>query len=215
MAHKIGQNLILGINRKTIVIIIISSAVFFLIFSSKYLRTYEPDKECYFIQDGNHSICVSIKKNKKGGSSIISSERIGTIENIISEWELSYPVFHFECADINADGTDDILAGVIKATRFDSICRKRIFIFKLFDGYVRPLWMGSRVSQPLEDFKVIQSKPINLIRTIELEENGNFLVAEYKWKGFGLTFVKYIVRNCNQQKARKIFNQTNTNYESN
>jgi hypothetical protein len=125
----------------------------------------------------------------------------------ISRWELNYPTYHFECADINADKVDDILIGVIKSTRYDPYVRKRLFIFKLCEGYIRPLWLGSRVSQPLEDFKVIPATPMNLIRTIELEESGKYLVADYKWRGFGLTFVKYIARELDLQEAKKIFNQ--------
>jgi hypothetical protein len=155
-----------------------------------------------------------MNKNADGSSTIVSSFCIQKAGQKISEWKLDYPVFHFECADINEDGTTDILVGVIKKTRFDSICRKRIFIFKLFEGYVRPLWLGSRVSQPLEDFKVIHSKPQNLIRTIEREENGKYLVAEYKWKGFGLTFVKYTIRHVDLQKAIFLFNKPYSDHEN-
>lgn len=198
-----------NINLLIITISILSISVVLFVYSK------EQSNNKYLIKNGSHSIEISLVKYKEAGSSIISSEHIGTKKNIISEWKLNYPVYHFECADINGDGTDDILVGVIKPTRFDGISRKRIFIFKLFEGYVRPLWLGSRVSQPLEDFKVTPSKPMNLIRTMEYEENGNFLVAEYKWKGFGLTFVKYIIRNSKLEEARKIFNQTNTGNENN
>ena len=194
-------------NRIKIIYLLIISISILLISIALFVCTKEQPNNKYIIINGSHSIEVSLVKDNEGGSSIISSEHIGTKENIISKWKLSYPIYHFECADINADGMDDILVGVIKPTRFDSICRKRIFIFKLLEGYVRPLWLGSRVSQPLEDFKVIPSKPMNLIRTMEYEEN--------KWKGFGLTFVKYIVRNSKIEEARKIFNQTNTGNENN
>lgn len=195
------------------IIILLVTTLILTISIALFVYSYEQPK--YLIKNGSRSIEISLVKYKEAGSSIISSEDIGTKENIISEWKLNYPVYHFECADINGDGSDDILVGVIKPSRFDSVSRKRIFIFKLFDGYIRPLWLGSRVSQPLEDFKVIRSQPLNLIRTIEYEENGNFLVAEYKWKGFGLTFVKYIIRNSKLEEVRKIFNQTNTDNENN
>jgi hypothetical protein len=185
---------------------------FFLLIAS-ILLIYFFSKERNIVNKAS-SVKIYMNKNADGSSSIVSSLYSQKAEQKISEWKLAYPIFHFECADINADGTTDILVGVIKKTRFDSICRKRIFIFKLFEGYVRPLWLGSRVSQPLEDFKVIYSKPMNFIRTIELEENGKYLVAAYKWKGFGLTFVKYYIRNVDLQKAIALFNKPYTDHEN-
>ena len=127
----------------------------------------------------------------------------------ISTWKLNYPVFRFLSADVDGDGTKDILVGVIKPTRFDSVSRKRIFIFKLLDGHIRPLWLGSRVSRPLQDFNTIPIGGVAVIRTIELEQNGKYLVAEYKWQGFGLTFSKYIARNIDLYKARRWLADTN------
>ncbi|MBU0766083.1 MAG: nuclear receptor-binding factor 2 [Bacteroidetes bacterium] len=123
---------------------------------------------------------------------------------LISEWPLEFPVFRFECGDINNNGTDDILAGVIKKTRFDTVSRKRIFIFKLFEGYVRPLWLGSRVSMPLEDFRFVKRTGKNMIRTIEKERSGNYLVAEYEWEGFGLAFIGYLARETDPERANKL-----------
>ncbi len=171
--------------------------------------------ESYTFHNGTLYLKISLKKNSDGSSSIISSDCSGKAEHKISEWKLNYPIFHFECADINADGSEDIIVGVIKPARFDSISRKRIFIFKLIDGFIRPLWLGSRVSKPLEYFKVVHSDSINMIRTIELEENGKYLVADYKWQVFGLTFVKYLMRNGNLEEARKLLTKANSGNEKN
>ncbi len=119
-------------------------------------------------------------------------------DTILNDWELPYPVFRFEKGDVNNDGYEDLLVGVEKTTRFDSIYRKRIFIFKIFEGYVRPLWLGSRVSQPLNS---------NFVRTIEKEASGKFLVAHYRWHGFGLKFCEYLVREAEFQEAEKIFSE--------
>jgi hypothetical protein len=151
---------------------------------------------------------VLLKKYSDSSFSLISSLKRLDKSGIISEWKLNYPVFHFERGDIDGDGTEDILVGVIKPTRYDSVVRKRIFIFKLVDGYIRPMWLGSRVSQPLEDFKVIHTPTLNYIRTIEQESNGLFLVADYKWKGFGLRFMKYEARALHLMEAQKLLNQT-------
>ncbi|GEM_PF-1919127 len=121
-------------------------------------------------------------------------------------WPLPYMVFRLDTGDVNNDHSTDILVGVIKSTRFDSISRKRLFIFKLFEGYIRPLWLGSRVSQPLVDFKYYKTKKEGVVRTIELEKDQLFLIAEYRWNGFGLGFIHYLAREKTYCQATKILN---------
>lgn len=147
------------------------------------------------------SVKVFLKNISDSLNVIIADSYSGEKRILSSTWKLEYPVFHFELGDANNDSIDDILVGVVKATRFDSIVRKRIFIFKLFEGYIRPLWLGSRVSQPLEDFCLVKTPEQNIIRTVEKEKNGNYLVAEYRWRGFGLDFIHYLKRDINLKSA--------------
>jgi hypothetical protein len=121
-----------------------------------------------------------------------------------SRWGLNYPVYRFDYGDITGDSIPEIAVGVIKTTRFDPTMDKRLFIFRITDdGYVRPLWLGSRVAQPLIDFKLVNKNGQGLVRTIEKESSGNYLVAEYRWRGFGLEFVDYVEREISLQKAKK------------
>ncbi|MDR0843705.1 MAG: nuclear receptor-binding factor 2 [Tannerella sp.] len=119
-----------------------------------------------------------------------------------SDWRLDYPVYRFDCADITGDGMPEIAVGVIKATRFDPIVRKRLFLFKLFDGcYVRPLWLGSKVSLPLVDFRLVNDGKEPRIRTIEQEGDNSFVVAEYVYKTFGVEWKGYLKRGLTAEEA--------------
>ncbi len=125
---------------------------------------------------------------------------------ILDEWKLPYPVYNFEIGDADNDGQDDIWVGVIKETRFDKNLRKRLFLFKIIEGKIRPLWLGSRMSKPLVDFSpayLIDSldKKKCIIRTIEKERNGNFLVANYQWRKFGIEFINYKIRETDSLTA--------------
>ena len=72
----------------------------------------------------------------------------------VERWPLPYPVYRFQTGDINGDGRTDVLVGVIKSTRYDPQVARRLFIFMVYkDRYIRPLWMGSRLSHPLVDFR--------------------------------------------------------------
>lgn len=126
-------------------------------------------------------------------------------DSLNSTWPLEYPVFRFDYGDVTGNSVPDIAVGVIKPTRYDPKPDKRLFLFKITeDYYIRPLWLGSRVSQPLEDFRVSENnnKQPAYIKTIEKESDGTFLIAEYKWRGFGLEHIRYIERNITWQQAQ-------------
>ncbi|WP_291726296.1 hypothetical protein [Bernardetia sp.] len=128
----------------------------------------------------------------------------------LDEWKLPHPVYNFEVADADNDGQEDIWVGVIKTTRFDTTMRKRLFLFKIIEGKIRPLWLGSRMSKPLVDFSPaytfdsLSNTKKCIIRTIEREESGNFLVGNYKWKKFGVEFIKYEIRETDSISAYKL-----------
>ncbi len=125
--------------------------------------------------------------------------------NIHNTWPLEYPVYRFDYGDVTGDGIPEIAVGVIKNTRFDPHIDKRLFLFRITDDYyIRPLWLGSRVSQPLKDFRIVREKEPAIIRTVEKEKSGNYLVAEYRWKGFGLIFNQFIEREISLQRAQKL-----------
>nr|WP_319399506.1 hypothetical protein [uncultured Carboxylicivirga sp.] len=126
-----------------------------------------------------------------------------------NQWELPYPVYQFQIGDINNDEVDDIMVGVIKTTRFDSTMSKRLFIFQNYEGYVRPLWLGSRLGHPLVDFTYTRIDEGSRIRSIEQEQSGNYLVAEYRWRSFGLDFTKYLKREVDIEEAKKLLKHTN------
>ncbi|WP_299185776.1 hypothetical protein [uncultured Aquimarina sp.] len=130
-------------------------------------------------------------------------------DSLIDTWELKYPVYQYMIGDVDENGSNDILVGVIKTTRFDSIKRKRLFIFKNYEGYVRPLWLGSRLGKPLVDFNFIKNKEGSFIRSVEKEKSGKVLIAEYKWRRFGLEFKRYIYREIDSLRAIRILKNEN------
>jgi hypothetical protein len=164
--------------------------------------------DAYEIKQGPYIVKVALNRLSDSASylSAIRYEKSTLVDS--SRWELPYPVYHFETGDIDGDGIDDIAVGVTKATRNDSIVRKRIFLFQLQEGNIIPLWLGSCVSQPLNDFALFRTSGHSNIRTIEQERNGSCLVAEYEWYGFGLSFVRYIAQNSSLRQAKQLLRKT-------
>lgn len=122
----------------------------------------------------------------------------------LNDWRLPYPVYQFQTGDVDGDGSKDAMVGVIKSTRFYPEKGRRLFIFKMVGGKkVRPLWLGSKLGGTLEDFRFIDGK----IRALESTSNNLYVVAEYKWGGFGMAFDHYLIKGVNQQTAIKTFSQ--------
>lgn len=118
----------------------------------------------------------------------------------LSSWELPYPVYRFCCGNLTGDRTPEIAVGVIKPTRYFKDSAKRLFLFKLYHGkLIRPLWLGSRVGYPLEDFRIEPPTPEDSlnsdllhIHTIERKHDGTLVEAIYRYGGFGLKFKHYL-----------------------
>ncbi|MCR4920826.1 MAG: nuclear receptor-binding factor 2 [Bacteroidaceae bacterium] len=113
-------------------------------------------------------------------------------DSLVDTWTIDAPVYRFECGDLNADSVPEILVGVIRATRYRPQPDKRLYIFKLYKGqYIRPLWMGSRLGLPLDDFCVERDSLPHTVHTWEHRADSTSVEAIYRLQGFGLKFVKY------------------------
>ena len=119
-----------------------------------------------------------------------------------SKWELPWPVYRFQVADVNGDGSDDAIVGVEKSTRYDPVVRRRVFVYKNYRGHVRPLWLGSRLGRPVVDFSFVPSEGV--LRVVESERSGRCLVADYRWRSFGMEFVRYVAREREAGEALRI-----------
>ena len=128
-------------------------------------------------------------------------------DSMSDEWQLPHPVYQFRTGDVDGDGIEEALVGVVKSTRFYPEKGNRLFVFKNRDGRVRPLWMGSRLGEELVDFRVADSKLLSL----EKCRNGQYNLDEWEWSRFGPRFSRYIITNATLEEAYQIFNQ----YEKN
>lgn len=186
--------------------------IYFIILIFLFSACQDKEKNTFYttLKNGEEiGIRLIEKKNKKHkhNFAIQTFLKEDNQTKILDEWKLPYPVYNFEVADVDNDGQDDIWVGVIKETRFDKTKRKRLFLFKIIEGKIRPLWLGSRMSQPLVDFApvcIIDSleKKKCIIRTIEQEKSGKFLVANYQWRKFGIEFINYETRQADSLTAR-------------
>ena len=119
----------------------------------------------------------------------------------LNDWRLPYPVYRFCTGDVDGDGSEDALVGVVKATRYHKEIGRRVFIFHLVNGKARPLWMGSKLGGTLQDFRFVDG----LVRSLETTADGRYVVAEYRWDDFGLAFERFLVKNVDKETALERF----------
>lgn len=121
----------------------------------------------------------------------------------LNDWRLPYPVYQFQTGDVDGDGHEDAMVGVIKATRFYPEKARRLFIFKEVNGKARPMWLGSKLGGILEDFRFTEGR----IRALESTADSLYVVSDYRWAGFGMTFDHHITEPTNKETAIKYFSQ--------
>lgn len=121
----------------------------------------------------------------------------------LNDWRLPYPVYQFQTGDVDGDGREDAMVGVIKATRFYPEKARRLFIFKEVNGKARPMWLGSKLGGILEDFRFTEGR----IRALESTADSLYVVSDYRWAGFGMTFDHHITKPTNKETAIKYFSQ--------
>ncbi len=126
-------------------------------------------------------------------------------DTVWATWPVPYGVYHTSCGDIDGNGNADVVLGVVKPTRYDTTMAKRLFILKVVDGHLRPLWLGSGVAHRLQDVQLKQQNGRTMVRTLERANDGTWLVGLYYWHGFGLVLQEYSYRQRNEDEARNVF----------
>lgn len=92
-----------------------------------------------------------------------------------------------QLGDVDGDGKLDISIVMYKKVKFHNALAKRPFFYNFKYGKLVPLWLGSRLSRPFDDFKLadIDNDKVSEIISIEELEDKNRVLAVYKWNGFG------------------------------
>ena len=121
----------------------------------------------------------------------------------LNDWRLPYPIYQFQTGDVNGDGQEEAMVGVVKKTRFHRENGHRLFIFKAVKGKMkaRPLWLGSKLGGMLQDFRYHNGR----IRALETTEDSLWVVSDYRWSGFGMAFERFVVKGVDKETAVKEF----------
>ena len=122
-------------------------------------------------------------------------------DSTTDRWRLAFPVYQICTGDVDGDGQEDALVGVVKSTRFDKKTARRLFIFKNHRGHIRPLWMGSQLGGILHDFKIVNGR----VFTLQATTDEQYVVLEHVWRKFGLGAQRFIVKGVPHEEALQVF----------
>ncbi len=89
-----------------------------------------------------------------------------------------------EVFDIDDDNNPELILGVHKATKYYEKVENRIFVFNRDKDYIFPKWLGSKVGNPIIDFKFDDTSK-NIVILEESKETSKKMVVSYQWNGFG------------------------------
>jgi len=96
------------------------------------------------------------------------------------------PLFRLHLADIDADGSCELIAGIERTIRKKTW--RRVYVYRARRPDFPPLWLGSRLSFVLRDFTVTPVRGRTGLRASELRF-GRPVVSTYLWYTFGFRTV--------------------------
>ena len=95
------------------------------------------------------------------------------------EWRLAHPVYQFQTGDVDGDGSEDAIVGVIKKTRYFPV-GKRLFIFKQIEGQGQK----GRIRPPLaEDCSIKTQSPTQEGKQGQEEPSSTRRLVRPMWLG--------------------------------
>jgi hypothetical protein len=93
-------------------------------------------------------------------------------------------------AELDGDSLPEVVVGVYKSSRYDSIVRNRIFVFDWTGSTIVPKWLGSRLAFAIDSFTFAPG-PGGRSRLVVTDMPAREIArrATYQWNGFGFTLV--------------------------
>lgn len=190
---------------KKLVLILSTIAILFLIQWQYKNLTSSPKTDIISWFESDHRLYVIAKSDADIDMRLDTGEEYGNYIKIYSNYEIlkNKPVFDGEpdfqtdlsaikplkiqAGDIDGDGVEEISVCVYKTTKFHPVPAKRPFFYRLNNGELESVWLGSRLARPFDDYILFDADQdeIDEIISIESLENGNKIIAIYDWKGFG------------------------------
>lgn len=96
-------------------------------------------------------------------------------------------IWKFEAGDVEGDGEKELALGVYKKSPHHKVMAKRVFLYNIVDGKLKPKFRASRLALPMDDFILydIDEDGRDEVVSIEIKDN-TYFIAAYHYKNFHL-----------------------------
>lgn len=97
-------------------------------------------------------------------------------------------IWKFEAGDVEGDKEEELALGVYKKSPHHQVMAKRVFLYNIVDGKLKPKFRASRLALPMDDFILydIDKDGRDEVVSIEIKDN-TYFIAAYHYENFHLT----------------------------
>lgn len=107
--------------------------------------------------------------------------------------------------DLDGDGQDEVVAGVVRAAGQDGTFRQRLFVFTVQKNFLAPRFLGTGGSGPLVDFGLLDLNGDGRHEVLARERDpGGGQTRVYRWEGYGLIEDRALAERAPGFEAEKI-----------
>jgi hypothetical protein len=96
-----------------------------------------------------------------------------------------------QLGDVDGDGRAEISLTVYKTALYHPVMAKRPFFFRLEGEALKPVWRGSRLSKPFDDYRLFDFDKDGKAELVSIEhlKDGGRVLTLYRWQGFGFEWI--------------------------
>lgn len=143
--------------------------------------------EISLVTSSGEARVVLFRKQFSSYSNRIEIETSGDVYRRDFKGENPLNIWKLEVGDVEGDGEMELALGVYKKSPHHKVMAKRVFLYNIVDGRLKPKFRASRLSLPMDDFILydIDGDGRDEIVSIEIKDKSYFIAA-YHYENFHL-----------------------------
>lgn len=167
--------------------LILSILIIFLVLVGLNYLHIKSDEISLVTSSGEASV-VLFRKPFSSYSNRIEIETNGDVYRRDFKGKNPFNIWKLEVGDVEGDGEMELALGVYKKSPHHKVLAKRVFLYNIVDGRLKPKFRASRLSLPMDDFILydIDGDGRDEIVSIEIKDKSYFIAA-YHYENFHLT----------------------------
>ena len=167
--------------------LILSILIIFLVLVGLNYIHIKSDEISLVTSSGEASV-VLFRKPFSSYSNRIEIETNGDVYRKDFKGKNPLNIWKLEVGDVEGDGEIELALGVYKKSPHHQVLTKRVFLYNIVDGRLKPKFRASRLSLPMDDFVIydIDKDGRDEVVSIEIKDKSYFIAA-YHYENFHLT----------------------------